>query len=294
MAEKLEIPHMIYHWKTKPLHSQDYVDPKMTLNFYPDAEVLAKAFSDVLIDYTWKHYTIVYENDENLLRLKDILQIHQPKAENPTKLMRLDLMNDMDKKKFGSLLKNVPSKNVILDINVNHTVEFLKQAKDVKMLLDYNKYLITNLDTATVDFDDLMETLPNSNITTLRILNTENKEAQNLKDILNSYGDEHIETYQLPLEAALVYDAAHFFYKSLKDFAQNPQEVRSTSRTCKNLKGGSGNSFGYSFLEFMRVRDMDGASGHVEFNKAKSSSKVEPRRGSRTEFQLQVLEMEEV
>jgi hypothetical protein len=292
MAEKLEIPHLIYHWKSKPLHSQDYVDPKMTLNFYPDAEVLAKAFSDVLIDYTWKHYTIVYENDENLIRLKDILQIHQPKSENPTKLMRLDSMAEMDaEKKFGSLLKNVPSKNVILDINANHTIEFLRQAKDVNRLLDYDSYLMTNLDTSTLDFYELLNPLPTPlpNLTTLRIINTENKEAQNLKDLLNSYGGEHLETHQLPLEATLVYDAVHFFYKSLKEFVSSPQEVKTTSRTCKNVKSGSGNSFGFSFLEFMRVRDMEGASGHIEFNKAKSSNKVEPRRGSRTEFQLQIL-----
>lgn len=294
MAEKLEIPHLIYHWKSKPLHSQDYVDPKMTLNFYPEADVLAKAFSDVLIDYTWKHYTIIYENEENLIRLKDILQVHPAKAENPTKLMRLDHMSNMeDKKKFGSLLKSVSSKNVILDIGINHTVEFLRQALDVKMLGDYNKYLITNLDTATLDFGDLMDTLPSSNVTTLRIINTENKEAQNLKELLNSYGNEHIETNQLPLEAALVYDAVHFFYKSLKEFVSNPQEVRSNTRTCKNFRSGSGNSFGFSFLEFMRVRDMEGASGHIEFNKAKSSEQVEPRRGSRTEFQLQILEIQE-
>lgn len=297
MAEKMEIPHMIYHWKSKPLHSQDYVDPKMTLNFYPDSEVLAKAFSDVLIDYNWKHYTIIYEHEENLIRLKDILQIHQPKAENPTKLMRLDHMNDMeDKKKFGSLLKNVPSKNVIMDINVNHTVEFLRQARDVNMLSDYNSYLITNLDTATLDFDDIVpnDMLPIVNVTTLRIIDTENKEAQNLKEILNTYSAESIETHELPLEAALAYDSVHFFYKALRDFTKdNEGIVKSTSRSCKSLKGGSGNSFGYSFLEYMRVREMEGASGHVEFNKAKSTHKIEPRRGSRTEFQLQILQRDE-
>lgn len=291
IAERLEIPHMIYHWKSKPLHAHEFVDPKMTLNFYPEAEALAKSFADVLIDYTWKHYTIIYESEENLVRLKDILQIHQPKAENPIALMRLDDAIDM-KLKYGSLLKKVPSKNMVLDIGSDKIIEFLIQAKAVGKLLDYNKYLITNLDTATIDFEHLMDTLPNSNVTTLRLINTTNTAMRNVISGLNMAGSNvYIEPHQLPLEAALMHDAVYFFYESLIEFAHNPNEVRGTSKTCKNLKGGSGNSFGFSFLEFMRVRDMEGVTGHVEFNKAKSGSKTEPRRGSRTEFQLEILEM---
>lgn len=272
------------------MHAQDYVDPKMTLNFYPESEALAKAFAAVLIDYTWKHYTIIYENEENLIRLKDILQIHQPKAENPITLMRLDDVIDM-KLKYGSLLKKVPSKNMVLDISTDKIFEFLTQAKAVGKLLDYNKFLITNLDTATIDFEHLMDTLPNSNVTTLRLINTTNNAMRNLISGLNMF-NHNIEPHELPLEAALVHDAVYFFYESLIEFAHNPHEVRGTSKTCKNLKSGSGNSFGFQFLEFMRVRDMlDGVTGHVEFNKAKSGSKNEPRRGSRTEFQLEILEM---
>lgn len=48
----------------------------MTLNIFPDNEVLSRAFAELLIDYTWKSYTIVYEDDDGLMRLKDILQVH--------------------------------------------------------------------------------------------------------------------------------------------------------------------------------------------------------------------------
>lgn len=291
MAERLEIPHLIYHWKSKPLHAHDYIDPKMTLNFFPEADALAKSFADVLIDYTWKHYTIIYENEENLVRLKDILQIHQPKAENPITLMRLDDVIDM-KLKYGSLLKKVPSKNVVLDISTEKVIEFLAQAKAVGKLLDYNKYLIVNLDTATINFEHLMDTLPNSNVTTVRLINTTNHAMRNVISGLNMF-NMYLEPHQLPLEAALVHDAVYFFYESLIEFVQNPYEVRGTTRSCSNFRssGGGRNSFGYPFLEFMRVRDMEGVTGHIEFNKAKSGNKSEPKRGSRTEFQLEILEM---
>jgi ionotropic glutamate receptor len=279
---------MIYHWKSKPLHAQEYFDPKMTLNFYPEAEALAKAFASILIDYTWKHYTIVYENEEHLVRLKDILQIHKPKSENPISLMRLDDVIHMNLK-FGSLLKKVPSKNIVLDVTTEQIIEFLTQAREVGKLLDYNKYFITNLDTATINFGSLMDTLPNSNLTSVRLINTTNNAMRNVISGLNMFGYD-IEPKELPLEAALVHDAVHFFYEALMDFAPNPQDVQTPSKSCKNLNSGS--NYGFTFLEFMRLRELpDGASGHVEFNKAKTGSKTEPRRGSRTEFQLEILEM---
>jgi Receptor family ligand binding region len=91
IADKLEIPHMTYHYKPKQIHWKKNFVPKMTLNFYPEAEALAKAFMTVFQDYDWKRYAIVYENDDNLIKLKDILQIHQPMSEN-TVLVSLSLI----------------------------------------------------------------------------------------------------------------------------------------------------------------------------------------------------------
>lgn len=43
IANKFEIPHIIYHWKTKPMWNLNAVnDHKMTHNFYPDADVLGE------------------------------------------------------------------------------------------------------------------------------------------------------------------------------------------------------------------------------------------------------------
>lgn len=52
----------------------------MTINIHPDPEALSRAYAELLIDYTWKSYTIVYEDDDGLVRLKDVLQIHDPQS----------------------------------------------------------------------------------------------------------------------------------------------------------------------------------------------------------------------
>lgn len=43
IAHKFEIPHFLYHWKTKPMWTQLAAnDHDMTVNFYPDSDVLGE------------------------------------------------------------------------------------------------------------------------------------------------------------------------------------------------------------------------------------------------------------
>lgn len=297
MAEKLEIPHLIYHWKTKPRQSQDYMDPKMTLNFYPDSEVLARTLAGVLIDYTWKSYTIIYENEENLIRLKDVLQVHRPNGENTVTMMKLEDDN------YGILLKKVKwdqVKNVVLDISTDKIVPFLQAAKLVGMAGDYNKFFITNLDSYTLDYGDLSDSMVN--ITTLRLNNVSSIAMADALKNINAFGEHPLEAHQMPLEAALIHDAIHFFVNSLEDLVQNPSEVKIKSRNCleaRDTSGSSQHSFGYTLLEFMRAREYTGITGQIEFIKENLPTKEgqgeiisneSPKRGSRTEFMLDILE----
>ncbi|XP_070508319.1 glutamate receptor ionotropic, kainate 2-like [Chironomus tepperi] len=296
MTEKLEIPHLIYHWKTKPRQSQDYKDPKMTLNFYPESEALAKTVAGILIDYTWKSYTIIYENEENLIRLKDILQIHQPNGDNLVTMMKLEDEN------YAILLKKVKwnqVKNVVLDISTDKIVPFLQAAKLVGMIGDYNKYFITNLDSYTLDYGDLIESLVN--ISSIRINNVSSVVMADALKNINAFGEHPLEAHQMPLEAALIHDAIHFFVNGLDAYVQNPNNARMKPSSCSDIRDSprsSQPSFGYGLLEFLRAREYNGITNHIEFS-LKSSTQQEdkeeesnesPKRGSRTEFMLDILE----
>jgi len=297
MAEKLEIPHLIYHWKTKPRQSQDYVDPKMTLNFYPESEALAKTVAGILIDYTWKSYTIIYENEENLIRLKDIFQIHQPNGDNLVTMMKLEDEN------YAILLKKVKwnqVKNVILDISTDKIVPFLQAAKLVGMIGDYNKYFITNLDSYTLDYGDMLESLVN--ITSIRINNVSSVIMADALKNINAFGEHPLEAHQMPLEAALIHDAIHFFVNGLDAYVQNPNNARMKIGSCSDIRDSSRNSqssFGYGLLEFLRAREHTGITGHIEFSiksttnqedKEEEVSNESPKRGSRIEFMLDIVE----
>lgn len=79
IAGAVEVPHIVAVWEREPLGGKRTPN-KMTLNIYPDTEVLSRAYAELLIDYTWKSYTIIYEDDDGLMRLKDVLQIHDPQS----------------------------------------------------------------------------------------------------------------------------------------------------------------------------------------------------------------------
>lgn len=279
IADKFEIPHLIFHWKTKPLISESSEENKMTLNFYPDSDVLAEAFANVLVDYDWKTYTVIYENKENLIRLKDILQIHGPKS-SAINIRQLD-------DNYGSLLKEIKNRGdtrIVLDISAEKIIPFLTEAVNVKMLTDYNNYFITNLDTHTLDFTQLPRTLVN--ITSLRIVNTSSEELTDALQIWNQREFEfNMNVKQVPHEAGLVHDAVRIYYQALHFYAAGDRKIPRVKHNCSEARRSPKSHFGFELANFMKTQNYKGITGMVEFNT------VEPNKGSRTQFSLDILEL---
>lgn len=275
IAEKLDIPHLIYHWKTKSLFSSSINFKVPTLNLYPDSDQLAEAFENVLVDYTWKSYTIVYENKENLIRLKDVLQIHGPKSS----AISVKQLTD----NYGAMLKEMKNNgvtNVVLDIGSQRIIPFLREAAKFNMLTDYNSYFITNLDTHTLPFHELGN--HGSNITCLRLINTQSYALNDTLRVWNqkiSHLDMTVE--QVPLESGLVHDAVQIYFQSLQTFASN-RKIPKIKQNCYEQKRGGKPRFGYELSEFMKLQEYDGITGNVLFN-------TDAHKTRRTQFKLEIL-----
>lgn len=63
--------------------------PPISLNLYPSAHLLAKGLSVVLEHLFWKSYVILYERDEALIRLQEVLKITNV-ADNPVIIRKLE------------------------------------------------------------------------------------------------------------------------------------------------------------------------------------------------------------
>ncbi|XP_055588380.1 glutamate receptor ionotropic, kainate 2-like [Uranotaenia lowii] len=279
ICRTIEIPHIITHWDPEPLGGIDPELQSMTINLYPEADVLSRALRDLIVDYSWKSFTIIYDSDEGLMRLKDILQIHGP-GDNPITVRQID--DDPD---YRPLLKDIQSSgesHIILEVHPSKILEILRQAKEVKMLEEYQSYIITSLDAHTLDFEELRYS--RSNITTLRLMDTKSFDIKNavhdweqgesrMKRIFR-VSPEHVQT-----ESALFNDAVKIFATAIRELDAT-EEISASRLSCgsKNLRQWP---FGLRIINYMKVKTEHGITGPIIFDD----------NGQRTFFHLDIIEL---
>lgn len=73
---------------------------------------------------------------------------------------------------YRPLLKQIQTSgesHIVLDVGLDKIITLLRQASEVKMMEEYQSYIIISLDTHTLDFEELK--FMRSNITTMRLIN---------------------------------------------------------------------------------------------------------------------------
>ncbi|XP_053678386.1 glutamate receptor ionotropic, kainate 2-like [Anopheles nili] len=279
ICKTLEIPHIITHWDPDPLGGVDPELQSMTINLYPEADVLSRALADLIVDYSWKSFTIIYDSDEALMRLKDILQIHGP-SDAPITVRQID--DDPD---YRPLLKDIQSSgesHIILDIHPERILELLRQAKEVKMLEEYQSYIITSLDAHTIDFEELRYS--RSNITALRLMDTKSFDIKNAVHDWEQgearmkrpfrVSPEHVHT-----ESALYNDAVKIYATAIRELDAT-EEITPSRLSCgsKNLRQWP---FGLRIINYMKVKTEHGITGPIIFDDF----------GRRAHFHLDIIEL---
>ena len=210
ICDTLEIPHIITHWKPQVL-GQRVQKQNMTINIYPDTEVLAQAFAELIVDYDWKSYTIIYENNENLMKLKDVLQIHEPQ-DHPRTVRKLP--TDHEYRPFLKEIVASGENNIVLDISADKIVNLLRQADEVKMMNEYQSFIITSLDTHVIDFEEIKATA--ANITSLRILNPSSADFKQAVYAWNLRGQKNDRSFHLSPEHVQVFQIKTILIASFK------------------------------------------------------------------------------
>lgn len=216
VTTKLGIPHLIAQWIPEPAEIYE-LPASMTVNFYPDSNMLARSLSELIVDSDWKRYTIIYENDEGLMKLKDILQIHGP-TDEPITVRQLPEGND-----FRALLKEIKTNmgDILVECSVQKALPLLEQAKSLEMLAEYQRFIFTSVDTHSIHFMDMH--IEKANITTMRVIDTRSFEVRSavndmmqyekMQDRYTEISPDHIRT-----EPILVYDAVKVFTKHLLEY----------------------------------------------------------------------------
>lgn len=117
------------------------------MNFYPHPVLLAEGLATVIRNMNWKTFVILYEEDEGLLRLQEVLKLQNLKNLNDINTITLRQLSDPDGN-YRVLLKEIKNSTegqILLDCKSENVLNILEQAKEVGLLEDLYNYFITSL-----------------------------------------------------------------------------------------------------------------------------------------------------
>ncbi|XP_077295100.1 kainate-type ionotropic glutamate receptor subunit 1D isoform X2 [Arctopsyche grandis] len=271
ICDTMEMPHLETRWDYRLMRESCLV------NLYPHPTTLSKAYVDIVKAWGWKSFTIIYENNEGLVRLQELLKSHGL-SEFPIAVRQLG--DGTDYRPLLKQIKNSAESHIVLDCTTERIYDVLKQAQQIGMMSDYHSYLITSLDLHSVDLDEFK--YGGTNITAFRLLDPEKPEIQRVvKDWV--YGEARLgRKLQLgptsvKTETALMYDAVHLFAKALHDLDTSQQiDVKPLSCDAEDTW-----NHGYSLINYMKVVEMKGLTGVIKFD----------HEGFRSDFSLDIVEL---
>lgn len=132
ICNELNIPHIVSHHRipepnVSPFH-------KFTRNIYPDIGLLSNALVDIVQNYEWKKFAVIYDTDESLLRLNDVLQMFGIGYKQVT------VYKYPGKEMARSFLKDIAKtmeNRIIIDCSIENSMEIIKQGLEVRMMDEY-------------------------------------------------------------------------------------------------------------------------------------------------------------
>ncbi|XP_073988845.1 kainate-type ionotropic glutamate receptor subunit 1D isoform X1 [Rhodnius prolixus] len=272
ICDTMEIPHLETRWDYRLRRESCLV------NLYPHPMVLSKAYVQLVEAFGWKSFTIIYESNEGLVRLQELLKAHGP-SDFPIAVRQLPEGNDY--RPLLKQIKNSAESHIVLDCSTEKIYNVLKQAQQIGMMSDYHSYLITSLDLQSVDLEEFK--YGGTNITALRLVDPNNVEVQRVvKDWMSAEQRQgrkiDISTPDLiPAETALMYDAVHLFAKALHDL-DSSQRIDIKPLSCDAVDTWP---HGYSLINYMKIVEMRGLTGVIKFD----------NQGFRSNFELEIIEL---
>ncbi|TDG50512.1 hypothetical protein AWZ03_003101 [Drosophila navojoa] len=232
-----------------------------------------EAYVDIVRHWGWKTFTIIYENNDGIVRLQELLKAH---GMTPFPITVRQLSDSGDYRPLLKQIKNSAEAHIVLDCSTERVHEVLKQAQQIGMMSDYHSYLVTSLDLHTVNLDEFR--YGGTNITGFRLIN-----EKVVSDVVRQWSIDDkgmLRSANLTTvrsETALMYDAVHLFAKALHDL-DTSQQIDIHPISCD---GQSTWQHGFSLINYMKIVEMKGLTNVIKFD----------HQGFRTDFMLDIVEL---
>ncbi|XP_011872400.1 PREDICTED: glutamate receptor ionotropic, kainate 2-like isoform X2 [Vollenhovia emeryi] len=261
ICDTIEMPHVSVR---QDLDQLSY--PRgLSLNLYPHINSLSRLYDQLVTEFKWKSFAILYENADSLVRMRILLKRWD---EHSNSVLMYHLGYGPNYRRGMQEIKASQIENVIIDCSYEILEEVLKQAQQVGILSDKYKVIVTSLDLQTLDLEPYQYS--GVNFTGVRLINPEDQIViQTLDRHKNEWGLDN--PSQLRVEPALMYDAVQLFaraFKQLKD---------ATKGDVKKLPcdGSDRWEHGLSLSNFMRSTETRGLTGLVKFDRDGFRSNIE-------------------
>jgi ionotropic kainate glutamate receptor 2 len=226
-------------------------------NLHPDITSLGTAYLDLLEAYQWKTITILYQDNDSMMTIQQILK--KTATVGPMDEFRLVVKQlVLNENGYRDVLKEIflsESKLIVLECEKKILEEVLIQCQQVGLISQGYYFFLTSLDAHTINLDDFK--YGGTNITSYRMINVDKPEVQNvIYSIVESMLDQelrianiNIPTGNLDTTTALIYDSVHAFALALHELSA-VQQVRQRPLDCS---GQSAWVHGSSLVNYMKV-----------------------------------------
>ncbi|XP_038059342.1 glutamate receptor ionotropic, kainate 1-like [Patiria miniata] len=261
VSDRLDVPHIIARWehKDRPDGNQHRF-----VNLYPHNRYISVLLSNLTEAYAWKKMTIVYQDEEALLRLHHVLE--RSRGELTLRKMTGHNLNMLLKE-----IKRSGTYHIIIDCRQEMLRPALELLLELQMLQSHYHYIFPSMDTCLIDM--MRYTGGSVNITSFHLMNMNSIRVKTTRRDWHHYqaleGAPYNET-PFTTDIAFMFDAVSVAKQGLHDFS-GPVSTQQLSCDAGQQDWDVGLSY---FNALKSVNMLDGLTGEIRFDS--NGERVEP------------------
>ena len=269
MAEALHIPFVETRW------NYNFQRSPYSISVHPHPAVLSQAVADFIRKVGWRSLVILYEAEEGLVRLQEVIKMAKTFSGIKVTLRQME-PDSMDYRPLLKEIKKSEETRIVLDCDFSKIETILQQANEIELMTDYHNYLITSLDLDKVNIDPY--TYMNVNITGFRIVNPD---TNIVRKYLKKSPNRFLQGKANPLfsQNAFMFDAVTVLAKALNNLdSLDNIHIQPLQESCHSTTAVWPD--GEKLLNYLHQVDTVGLTGEIRFDE----------QGFRTDIQLDLIE----
>ncbi|XP_051717071.1 glutamate receptor ionotropic, kainate 4 isoform X1 [Ctenopharyngodon idella] len=245
-----------------------------TLDLRPTNTDISMAVAGLLTFFNSSTSCLICAQADCLLNLEVLLR--QFLISKETLSVRM-LDDSQDPTPLLKEIRDDKTATIIVDANATMSHVILERASELGMLSVYYTYILTSLEFSLLRLDDLAD--QRVNIVGFSVFNRTHPFFQDFVLSLNRSWQEncdHAPFAGTPLSSALLFDAVHTVVAAVQELNRS-QNVGATQLSCKSSKIWE---HGTSLMNYLRMVELEGLTGHIEFNS----------KGQRSNYALRIMQ----